>query len=181
MGTRRRHWLSVCAQQVSLSLKHRRGRHGATLLSIAAATALWTVMNMRLQTPNLSVVEFTKLQWYAIASLLLCVFGICQSILLAVSERTKEIGTLKCLGASDGFVIAFVLIESAVLACLGSLFGALLGWAVHDTMTHRSAQDPLGALLQSLAVGLGSTLVAATVPAIYAGRIPAAVAMRSEI
>ncbi len=138
-------------------------------------------MNMRLQAPSLSNVEYTKLQWYAVASLLLCVFGICQSILLAVSERTKEIGTLKCLGASDGFVIAFVLMESAVLACVGSLFGALLGWAVHDAMTQRGAQDPLGALMQALAVGLGSTLIAASIPAYFAGRIPAAVAMRSEV
>lgn len=138
-------------------------------------------MNMRLQAPNLSQVEYTKLQWYAVASLLLCVFGICQSILLAVSERTKEIGTLKCLGASDGFVIAFVLMESAVLACVGSLIGAILGWAVHDAMTQRGAQDPLAALLQALVVGLGSTLIAASIPAYFAGRIPAAVAMRSEV
>ena len=44
----------------------------------------------------------TKDIWLIIMSLIVCVVGIANSMLMAVTERFREIGTMKCLGALDG-------------------------------------------------------------------------------
>ena len=45
-------------------------------------------------------------------SLLVCTVGITNSMLMAVTERFKEIGTMKCLGALDSFVVVLFMLES---------------------------------------------------------------------
>ena len=44
----------------------------------------------------------TKDIWLIVMSLIVCVVGIANSMLMAVTERFREIGTMKCLGALDG-------------------------------------------------------------------------------
>ena len=56
-------------------------------------------------------------------SLLVCFVGITNSMLMSVTERYKEIGTLKCLGALDNFIVKLFLIESGLLGFFGSLGG----------------------------------------------------------
>jgi len=51
------------------------------------------------------------------------------SMYTAVLERTREIGILKSLGASSGYVLSLLLRETALLAVVGSLVGILLAYA----------------------------------------------------
>ena len=51
-------------------------------------------------------------------------------MLMSVTERYKEIGTMKCLGALDSFVVKLFFIESCVLGFLASLLGGIMGWLV---------------------------------------------------
>ena len=60
-------------------------------------------------------------------SLIVCVVGIANSMLMAVTERFREIGTMKCLGALDGFVVRLFLLESGFQGFSGALIGALIG------------------------------------------------------
>jgi len=49
----------------------------------------------------------------------------------AVLERTREIGILKSLGASPGFIVGLLLRESMLLAVLGAIVGILFSYATH--------------------------------------------------
>jgi ABC-type antimicrobial peptide transport system permease subunit len=70
-----------------------------------------------------------KSSWLVVMSLLVSVVGITNSMLMSVTERYKEIGTMKCLGALDNFIIKLFLLESGMLGFFGSLFGAIIGAA----------------------------------------------------
>ena len=56
-----------------------------------------------------------------------CTVGIVNSMLMAVTERVREIGTLKCLGARDQFIIKSYFIESALQGICGAVIGMFLG------------------------------------------------------
>lgn len=63
-------------------------------------------------------------------SLLTCLVGIVNAMLMSVTERIKEIGTLKCLGAENGFIVKTYFIESSLQGVIGTVCGALLGLLV---------------------------------------------------
>src|SRR5205085_3164080 len=65
--------------------------------------------------------------WLVSLSLVVCTVGIANSMLMSVTERFKEIGTMKCLGALDGFIVKLFFIESCLLGFLASLLGCLAG------------------------------------------------------
>ncbi|MCK4244389.1 MAG: FtsX-like permease family protein [Candidatus Omnitrophica bacterium] len=65
--------------------------------------------------------------WLVTLSLIVCVVGIINSMLMSVTERCKEIGTMKCLGALNRFVIELFILESSLQGIIGSLAGAFLG------------------------------------------------------
>jgi ABC-type lipoprotein release transport system permease subunit len=51
-------------------------------------------------------------------------------MLMSVTERIKEIGTLKCLGAQDSFIVKTYFIESSLQGVLGTILGVLIGLLV---------------------------------------------------
>ena len=65
--------------------------------------------------------------WLIIMALLTCSVGIANAMLMSVTERIREIGTMKCLGAQDGLVIKLFLLESAALGIVGATFGIVFG------------------------------------------------------
>ena len=56
--------------------------------------------------------ESSKQTWLITLSLLVCVVGIANAMLMSVTERFREIGTMKCLGALDSFIVKLFLLES---------------------------------------------------------------------
>ncbi len=66
--------------------------------------------------------------WLVTLSLMVCVVGITNAMLMSVTERFREIGTMKCLGALDIFVVKLFLIESALQGVVGSVAGAVIGF-----------------------------------------------------
>ena len=69
-----------------------------------------------------------KNMWLIVLSLLVCVVGIVNSMLMSVSERVREIGTMKCLGALDRFIVKLFLLESSFQGIIGTLIGLLVGF-----------------------------------------------------
>ena len=63
-------------------------------------------------------------------------FGILNTMLMAVFERTRELGVMKALGMRGGQVIQVIVLESVVLASLASLIGLVLGmilnWSLQE-------------------------------------------------
>jgi macrolide transport system ATP-binding/permease protein len=71
----------------------------------------------------------------AAISLLVGGIGIMNIMLVSVTERTREIGLRKALGARRGDILAQFLIEAVVVSAAGGLAGICLGWLVTSVMT----------------------------------------------
>ena len=129
--------------------------------------------------------------WLVVVSLVVCTIGISNSMLMSVTERFKEIGTMKCLGALDIFVVELFLLEAGVLGIIASFAGWLVGFGVISLMAAASqglaflAQMTLMEVLRmlgiALAVGSVLTTVATIAPAIRAAQMPPAAALWVEV
>jgi putative ABC transport system permease protein len=131
-----------------------------------------------------------RMAWLLIVSMLVCAIGISNAMLMTVTERFREIATMKCLGALDGFIMLLFVLESCVLGraggIIGSLLGDLIGYgrmaAVFGTGVFTTV--PAGELLSAMgsAVGVGVVLaaVAAVYPSLKAARLAPMEAMRVE-
>jgi len=60
-------------------------------------------------------------------SFVVCMVGITNAMLMAITERFREIATMKCLGATDGFILQQSLMEAAVQGMAGGVAGMLIG------------------------------------------------------
>jgi putative ABC transport system permease protein len=92
------------------------------------------------------------------------------SMYTAVLERTREIGVLKALGASPGYIINILLRETALLAIAGSIVGILLGYVTRFAVNKMIP----GTLIQAIVydwwpITAAIALVGALVGAIYPG------------
>jgi putative ABC transport system permease protein len=61
-------------------------------------------------------------------ALLVAAIGIANTMVMAVYERTREIGILKAIGASPGDIRALFIVEAALIGLLGGVVGTVLGW-----------------------------------------------------
>ena len=106
-------------------------------------------------------------------SLLVGGIGIMNIMLVSVTERTKEIGLRKALGAKKKDILIQFLTESALLSFLGGVLGIILGWLISFVVGQIAASSgtPL-----TPAVGLDSVLLAtlfATAVGLFFGIYPA--------
>lgn len=65
-----------------------------------------------------------------IMALMIASLGIVNTLVMAITERTREIGIMKSLGAEEGEIRLLFLLESAFIGLMGSLLGIALGWSV---------------------------------------------------
>lgn len=130
--------------------------------------------------------------WLVIMALLVCTVGIMNSMLMSVSERFREIGTMKCLGALNSLIVRLFLIEAIFMGMTASFGGWLLGtvgivlariatMGVHDGMAGFTFVLFVKLFVGSIGIGAAITLVAALLPALRAAQMPPAAALRTEV
>jgi ABC-type lipoprotein release transport system permease subunit len=123
-------------------------------------------------------------------SLMTCLVGIMNAMLMSVTERVKEIGTLKCLGALDSFIVKTFFFESLLQGVLGTLIGILLGTVVGYSVSLLNygnfalAYCPWlkngGAILVAFLIGTSISMLASIAPAYWAARKQPVDALRVE-
>ncbi len=122
-----------------------------------------------------------RMYWVVVVSLLITVGGITNAMLMSVTERFREIATMKCLGALSGFVVKLFLIESSLIGFGGSVLGVLAGLVL--PLIAYSYTFGLGLVVVSvswptLTLYMGGCVAAGMALAVVAGIYPARVAAR---
>jgi ABC-type antimicrobial peptide transport system permease subunit len=122
-----------------------------------------------------------RMIWIVVVSLLITVGGITNAMLMSVTERFREIATMKCLGALSTFVVKLFLIESSLMGLAGSLAGCAIGVAF--SLLAYSYTFEFGKVLVSvdfatLAAYGAFSILAGVILAVVAGIYPARVAAR---
>ena len=104
-------------------------------------------------------------------------------MLMSVTERTREIGLRKSLGARRRDIRRQFLIESVVLSSLGGVQGVMAGWGLAvlvSSFTPLPARITLWSVGVALALGTGAGIVFGVFPAARASRLDPITALRAE-
>jgi putative ABC transport system permease protein len=122
----------------------------------------------------------------AVAGIALLVggIGIMNIMLVTVTERTREIGIRKAIGANRKAIISQFLIEAGVLSALGGLIGIVLGFiitvvvgkAMYDMILLPNTLMTIAAFLFSIGIGIGFGLY----PAVKASSLQPVIALRAD-
>jgi putative ABC transport system permease protein len=161
--------------------------------------ALRQARNLRPGTPNtfdmitqdqiLEVVgNFTSyffVAMVALSSVALLVggIGVMAIMMVSVTDRTKEIGLRKALGATRREILWQFLVEAATLTLIGGLFGIVLGLAAGELLKHGldlQSGVPLWSAALACAVSIGIGLAFGLYPANRAARMDPVEALRHE-
>jgi putative ABC transport system permease protein len=163
-----------------------------TVLGIAFLVSVLTAMMIQRNSGAITdPSERYRMTWLVMMSLLVCLVGITNAMLMSVTERYKEIGTMKCLGAYDIFIVELFFIESALVGFIASVIGWFLG--VLSVIVVKlfgegfkvfgwiSYGEVFLYLLMSIVIGTLLSIIATIIPAQVAARMPAAAALRVEV
>ncbi|MDQ1177465.1 ABC transporter permease [Microbacterium sp. SORGH_AS_0421] len=130
---------------------------------------------------------------FAIIALLAASFGIVNTLLMSVQERTREIGLMKAMGMGSGRVFTLFSLEAIFIGLLGSALGAVVAIGVGTAVSAQLATslfsdlpglqliafDPVSIVVTTLAV-MGIAFLAGTLPAARAARADPVESLRYE-
>ena len=128
-------------------------------------------------------------------SLLVASFGIANTMIMSILERTREIGIMKAIGAEDREIKLIFFVEAAVIGLVGGVVGVLLAWGIDglaNRLAYRFILKPQGASfidffdlppylwLGAILFALIVSILAALYPASRAARIDPVRALRHD-
>lgn len=147
--------------------------------------------NFALQTPDNALEFWRKIQGYLVlAGIALPAIGlivgsivIMNIMLVAVAERTREIGVRKALGARRRDILSQFLVESTTLAIFGASLGIAVGFGLAKLIAAVSplpTSVELWSVVVAVVVGGGVGIISGVYPASRASRLDPVVALRQE-
>ena len=130
-------------------------------------------------TANIKVGAFV----IGIVALIVAGIGIMNIMFVSVTERTREIGIRKSLGAKRKNILSQFLLEAIILCNIGGLFGVLVGFGLGNivsVLTHFAVNVPLEWAIVGLLFCTGVGLTFGFWPAVRASKMDPIVALRWE-
>ena len=135
----------------------------------------------------------TGLNVVGVIALFAASFGIINTLLMSVYERTQEVGLMKALGMARGKVFGLFAIEAVLVGFWGSVVAVLVGFGVSRVVTHWASTSflkdfqgfdllvvtPMNAVFVTLLI-MVIAFLAGTLPALKASRLNPIEALRSE-
>jgi putative ABC transport system permease protein len=122
----------------------------------------------------------------ALLALIVGGLSVINTMLMAVTERVREIGLKKAVGARIGHIMREYVLEAVVIGAIGGAIGLLLGWGVTSLVNAATASSNLTLFLVTwrlvivailFSVGLGAA--AGIIPAFRASRMDPVQALRA--
>jgi putative ABC transport system permease protein len=153
-------------------------RHGADDVTITTQQQMMDVLGSILDVLTLAVGGLGAI------SLVVGGIGVLTIMLIAVRERTNEIGLLRALGATQRQVMTLFLIEAAFLAGVGGILGLIIGaggaQGLHWLVPALPVHTPLRYVLLAEVIALMVGLLAGVLPARRAANMAPVDALRAE-
>ncbi|MGQ0765659.1 MAG: ABC transporter permease [Gemmatimonadota bacterium] len=109
--------------------------------------------------------------------------GVVAIMMISVTERTREIGVRKALGATRAVIMWQFLVEAATLTAIGALCGLVVGWGVSllvRSSTPLQASIPPGAVVAAMLASALTGILFGLFPASRAARLDPIEALRYE-
>lgn len=132
---------------------------------------------------QLTAVFFLVMMALSSTGLLVGGVGVIGIMLISVTERTREIGIRKAVGATRREILWQFLVEASAMTFVGALVGMLMGWGMASAVaawTPLPARIPLWAIFTALAMATFTGMLFGLLPALRASRMDPVEALRHE-
>ena len=141
------------------------------------------IMQQAQQNEQLSESTNQQLIWTASISLLVGGIGVMNIMLVSVTERTREIGLKKAIGARKHKILAQFLTEAAVLTSLGGILGTITGIIFAEAIS-RISNVPVAISIPAVIIAIVFSMLIGIIfgffPAVKAANLDPIVALRHE-
>lgn len=157
----------------------------------------WSLTNQVEEVNRIFLIVNSALALIGGISLLVASFGISNTMIMSIRERTREIGVMKAIGGSDGEIMRIFFVEASLIGLTGGALGVLGGWGIDrvaNTLANRWVLQQVGQTVRrieffsipwylsagAILFALVISLIAAIYPAMRAARVDPIKALRYE-
>jgi putative ABC transport system permease protein len=157
----------------------------------------WSLTNQVEEVNRVFLIVNSALALIGGISLLVASFGISNTMIMSIRERTREIGVMKAIGGSDGEIMRIFFVEASLIGLTGGALGVLGGWGIDrvaNTLANRWILRQVGQAIRrieffsipwylsagAILFALAISLIAAIYPAMRAARVDPIKALRYE-